>query len=415
MPFHVDARRFRGAWVVAALAIVLSVAACGSSSSTSTGTRSSAGSSSASTTSPAIASGAADPNKVYAPGVPTLNQLYKGTESSPPATGPKIAKGKSVIFVSCGQASPGCAGPPNAMVKVAKLIGWNYRIIDGADNVGDGWDNGIRQAIAAKPDVIVLHGENCNDVKQALEDAKAAGIPVFGIETADCNDPDNPGGTSAPLLTAGSLVFNATAKNDGQINYQWGENQAAYVIDATKGDAKVIRLFYQGIQGFHMKAGQDAMFKKCSGCQVLDTVPWVATDSVPGGPLQQKLPTVLEQYPHANAFIQNFDSPTFLASVLVQSGRAKDMVIVGGEGYAESLQKIREDQGRTADGCAHSANWEAWATVDELNRFFNHQPFVPEGVGCRVVDKGHNMMAPGQDYESPIKFEAVYKKSWGLG
>ena len=43
-------------------------------------------------------------NKVYVPGVPLSSaQLYKSNETAPPTTSPPIAKGKFVVFVSCGQ------------------------------------------------------------------------------------------------------------------------------------------------------------------------------------------------------------------------------------------------------------------------------------------------------------------------
>jgi ribose transport system substrate-binding protein len=64
---------------------------------------------------------------------------------------------------------------------------------------------------------------------------------------------------------------------------------------------------------------------------------------------------------------------------------------------------------------SYSAKWIAWATIDEINRIFNHQPLVPEGVGIRLVDATHNMPPAGQDYDSPIDYAGAYKKAWGLG
>src|SRR5258708_3041063 len=88
-----------------------------------------------------------DPPHQYAPGIPTLAQLYASSENAPPAAGPKLPANKNVIFLSCGQASAGCAGPALVMRDIAKQIGWKYKIIDGAFGVNDGYNSGMRQAI----------------------------------------------------------------------------------------------------------------------------------------------------------------------------------------------------------------------------------------------------------------------------
>jgi ribose transport system substrate-binding protein len=404
------------------IAATVLVAGCGSSSGSGGGSSSTSGDaatsaqSSSSGSASANAPNGADPNKVYAPGVPTLAELYKSTEGEPPTSGPPVAKNKTVIFVSCGQASPGCAGPPNEMAKAAKIMGWRYSIVDGALDANNGWATAMRQAIAEKPDAIVVHGINCQDTKAAFLEAKAQGIGVLGIESADCSDPDNPGGPSAPLFTIGNFQFSSSAPNAGAFFQQWGELQAAYIIDATEGHAKVIRTVFTSAFGRHQQQGQDLMLAKCSGCKVLDNVSWVSADSVPGGPLTQKFTTALIQNPSANAAILNFDSTATsagLGKVIVDEGRSNNMISVAGEGYAAALQLIRDGQGLTADP-AHSGKWEAWAAADELNRYFNHKPLVPEGVGFRMIDKGHNMMPAGQDYTPPINYQSIYLKSWGV-
>jgi ribose transport system substrate-binding protein len=406
---HVLTRLRWGAGIVAMVGSAVILSACGSSSkSSSNAAATSSGSSSTS-------SGAADPAKTYAPGVPTLNELYKGTEGTPPTTGPKIANGKSVIFISCGQAAPGCAGVPNEMATPAKLVGWKYQIVDGRLNAGNGWANGIRQAIAAKPDAIIVHGMNCPDVQQPIQDAVNAGIPVMGLEDVDCNDPLLPGGGGKALFKA-SMQYTNADKTGGDYFYRWGAYQADYVINATKGNAKVIRTDYESIFGAHQKAGQDAELKKCSGCKIVADIKFGAADQTPNGPLFQKFNTVLVQHPEANAVILNFDTDVNtagLSKAIVDNGR-KSAVVVGGEGYAPALQLIRTGQGLNADP-AHDGHWMAWAAVDNLNRFFNGQPLVPQGVGFRIIDKDHNMMPQGKDYATPVDYRSAYKKLWGVG
>ncbi|GAA1000204.1 sugar ABC transporter substrate-binding protein [Subtercola frigoramans] len=361
------------------------------------------------------AASAADPNHVYAQGIPTLTELYNSNETAPPATGPKLPANKNVIFLSCGQAAPGCSGIPNAMATVAQKVGWKFQIIDGAFNANGAYGTGMRQAIAAKPDAIVVSGIGCAEIAQPLAEAKAAGIPVFNIQGADCDDPKNDGGASAPLFV--DMQFNSAFATSGQYFYEWGFLQASYAIDATEGNAKILRTGYTGsIYGEYQKEGQDAALAKCSGCNVLSTVDWVATDLGAGGPLQQKFTTVLNQYPDANAALLNFDSVATtggVAKAISDADRQGGMTVVAGEGFAPALQLIRDGGGLNADP-AQSASWTAWGGIDAMNRYFNNVPQVPEGIGFRFVDVDHNMMPDGQDFESPIDYQTTYLTSWGL-
>ena len=356
----------------------------------------------------------ANPSKVYASGVPTLNQLYKGTYGTPPKSSPPIAKKKFVIFVSCGQSSPGCADVPDAMRAPAKLLGWKFQIIDGMLNNDNGWDKGINQAIAERPDAIVVHGMNCSDVKQPLENAKAAHIPVMGLEDVDCSDKYNPGGPAAPLFGI-PIEYGPGMPNGGAYFNEWGKVAADYLIDATQGKAKIIQTVYQSSFGSHQLAGQDAQLKKCRGCKVVARLPFPPGPSLnPGGSMYQQFGPLLLQHPEANAVLFNFDTLPITAGLskeIVHENRQKSLFVVAGEGTAPADQLIRQAQGLTADS-AHSGNWISWGAADELNRYFNHKPAVSEGDGFQIVDKTHNLPARGQNYEGTINFETQYKKIW---
>jgi ribose transport system substrate-binding protein len=359
-----------------------------------------------------------DPAHEYAPGVPTLAQLYASSENAPPATGPKLPASKSVIFLSCGQASAGCAGPALVMRDIAKQIGWKYKIIDGAFGVNDGYNSGMRQAIAAKPDAIVVHGIACPQILQPLKEAKAAGIPVINIQAPDCDDPKTPGGPSEALFV--NMQFNKDFKSASEFFYQWGFTQASYVIDATQGHAAILRDSYTGsLQGVYQTAGQDAALARCGDCKVLGTVHWVASDVGANGVLNQKFATLLTKYPDANAVMLSYDSVATaygVAKLIADAGRQMSMVVVGGEGYASAQQMIREGTGITAD-VGQSAEWMAWGALDAMNRYFNQSPQVPQGIGYRVIDASHNLSPDGKDYappNPPIDLSGTYLKSWGV-
>ena len=188
--------------IVGAVATVIAAAGCSSSGS-------SAGSTPTSSSKSAAVSSL---TATVVPGVPTLAQLKLGFETSPPKTGPAPAKGKTVWWVSCGQSIPECSTPAAAAKKAATEVGWTFHVADGALDVNNGYPAAIRTAIAAHPDAIVVHGIDCAAIEQPLQEAKAAHIPVLGVEANDC----------PKSLFAGPMMYSSKAPTVQDYFRSWG-------------------------------------------------------------------------------------------------------------------------------------------------------------------------------------------------
>jgi ribose transport system substrate-binding protein len=399
-------------------ACVVLLAACGSSSSSSSSSTSTNESAEETETAEGTETTAADEGggskltTVYAEGVPTLEELYEEIPSEgPPKSGPKAATGKEVIWVSCGQEAPGCAHPAESFLEAAKAIGWKAKIVDGHLDANNGYATAIRTAIAAQPDAIVTHGINCNEAKTSFEEAKAAGIPLVEASNIDCSDPRIGG---EKLITIGEQ-FNKEAKDTAAFYTKQGEHQAAYAIDATEGKAKVILVEFEGLFGKNIGEGQRTVLEKCSECEILETIGFQASEEGPNQQAYQKFNTALIKYPEANAAIFAFDSNvtyTGLSKAVVDAGRAEDMTVVGGEGFSEAVELVREGKGDTAEGGAWDNSWASWGIADEINRYFNGEPSAPEGIGLTAIDKDHNMPPKGQDYATKVDYKKAYEEIW---
>jgi ribose transport system substrate-binding protein len=352
---------------------------------------------------------------VYAKGVPTLTELYEGEQEPPPTTGPKAKKNVSVIFMTCGLESPGCADPAYGMEEAAKALGWNYKIINGKLNVNNGYFTGFREAIAAKPDAIAMEGIGCSELTQPLREAKSAGIPVLAIEGIDCNNP-KVGGTEE-LLTI-PFYFNKAHKETPEWYEQFGRNQADYLIDATEGKAKAITTEFQGTFGLYDGEAVKKEFAKCSECEILENIPFQSSEQEPNGPLFQSFSTALTKYPQANAVLMTFDTDVVtadLSKAVVDSGRVNEIQVVGGEGTAAGMTLLEEgERGLNAEGGSHDKHWIGWAGADTINRFLQGQPSVPEGPGFVVVTAEHNLPPKGQPFLSSIPYKEDYEKLWGV-
>ncbi len=90
------------------------------------------------------------------------------------------------------------------------------------------------------------------------------------------------------------------------------------------------------------------------------------------------------------------------------------MLVVAGEGFDETLDLIRAgDKGLTAEGGAFDqSGWFPWEVADEINRFFNGEKSVPEGLGFTAIDADHNMPPDGQNYEAEVDYRKGYEKVW---
>jgi ribose transport system substrate-binding protein len=352
----------------AAVMTLLAVASgCGSDSS-------SESSSNQSEATPSGGSQAAD--------LPSLDQLYKGTFQSPPTTSPPGAKGKSVYWITCTSATPACAVPAEAAKEAAKVLGVKLTVVDGKFNAGGAWSAAVRTALAGDADAIILHGIACPPIQQALQEAKQQGVVVLGPESNDCSD------TGGPKLFTAEIKYFDKAQDAKDYWTEYGAHAAEYLIAKSGGKAKIINNGGTEPQQKFVDDGFLEEIKKCSGCEIVGTVPYSSPDLVPNGPWIQAFRTAVVKYPQATAVYFPFDllagSPLGGAEALKSAGR-KVLAVAGGS-TPYTLDLVRNGQA-TGIGSMRSADWIGWATMDAVNRALQNKPQVVEGNGWMAVDE----------------------------
>lgn len=395
--------------VLMLVVLALVMAACGSSKSTSSTTSSSTGQNASSTT-PAGAIPAAIQERI--------KKLWAGdTYSQPDMTGTKKpSPGKNVWLITYGNASSAATKAADGFKEATAAAGWQARVFDGKfdSNVQL---SGIRQAIANKADGIMLYVIDCPTVQAALKDAKAAGIPVIGIEGFDCNEA-KPG--AAQLFSSGGMTYNEAPYGSGQIGYpEWirnfGRAQADSVVAGTGGKAKLIDTREtDSLATSAMSDGFRAEFKTCPGCKILDNIDFTGAD-FGGNKLQEKMQQALSRRPDANAVNGAYDGPitSGIAAAVRASGRTASLWVVGGEGQPPNIELARAKQGQNS-GVVDPMAWLSWAGVETLNRIFHGEanPKVPTGVGLMVWDREHNLPPKNEYVPVPIDYAKAYKDGW---
>src|SRR5687767_2724833 len=94
-----------------------------------------------------------------------------------PTTGPKAQGKKVVVYVSTDQRNGGAQGAGDGAAEAAKVLGWDFRILDGQGSV-PARTSALTQAIALKPSAIILGGVDAKEQQPVIEQAAAEGIKM---------------------------------------------------------------------------------------------------------------------------------------------------------------------------------------------------------------------------------------------
>lgn len=399
--------------VLATVAALSLVTACGGSNSDSA---QAAGGSD--TSSPASSSDSGD--DVVAEAEAAVEKNREGTDRALPAAAPKPQAGQNVWVISCLQVAEGCAVPAKGAEEAGKAMGWDMTVFDGQGSP-DVYAKGVRAAIADGADGIILDVVDCVTVKSPLEEAKAKGIKIVANYSFDCND---------PLLGAGGKpLFDAEVQYESGKSYLelvedlYSRSVADYVIAETEGKAKIIMFTQEDILvGQHLYKGFEKRIKECSGCEIVKRVPFTLQDLVTDQ-LQGKTTAALTQNPDADVVYAPYDTAITLGigRAVTAAGRDKDVIVSGGEGLTPNVGFVREGKGQDFIAGAPS-QWTGWAVADTLNRVFAGEPQVDSGIGSQTLTTDSTLPTETPFYDGNIDengkpksdYKANYKKIWGV-
>ena len=380
--------------VVAAMTAVFAVAACGGNGGDGGGGGSTAGATQGSTDQSA--------------NVPTLDELYKGLSTAPPTEGPPVAKDKSLWFVTCSSAVASCQQPAVSGKEAAEKLGWKATVVDGKYDQGGAWSAGITGAVAAGADGLVLVGLDCQNVQQPIRQARDAGLHILSVYTSDCDPP----------LFDVAMMYGESIPSTDAWDYQIGANSANYVIAKSNGKAKILASHNTSEKAPQIvdKGFKETLEANCPDCKIVNSFGYQSVEFVPNGPWIQNLRSQLTKFgSQADAVFLQWDvmSAELGGAAAVREAGLKDALVFGGLGLPQTLDQVRQDK-LTAVTAAMSQDWVGYAAVDEMNRAFNGEKSVPEGLGFAIVDKTHNLPPAGQPYEPDVDWKAAYQKLWGM-
>ena len=326
-----------------------------------------------------------------------------GTPWTGPTNGPTAQGKKLIVYVSSDQRNGGPQGAGDGAQEAAGVIGWDFRILDGQGSV-QGRTTALNQAIALKPDAIILGNVDTLEQTPVIQKAATLGIKVVGWHAAAAPGPMG----SPPVITNVTTDPREVARA-----------AAFYAVVDSNGTASVM-LFKDSITTISTaKTDTSAeVIKACAGCKV------IAVDDTPMGDLANRMPSLttslLTKYGKAwtysiavNDLYFDFSAPS-LQSAGVDPVNGYPRQISSGDGSVTAFQRIRQHRYQIGT-VAEPLRLQGWMCIDELNRAFAGQP--PSGF----VPPPHLFIASNLDrdggqnnvYEPENGYKDIYKKIWG--
>lgn len=315
-----------------------------------------------------------------------------------PTEGPKLQSKKRVVFVAADMANTVIADLYKGIREAAALGSWEVLLIDCRGGCHQGAPV-VNQAIAMKPDGIVLAGIDAASQAAGLTKARERSIPVVGWHTL-------PG----PAVIDGLLVDIGNNPKDAA--------QIAALFGVTEAGSRMGLVILTDSSTPYLAAKSAAaaeIIRQCESCRLLsiEELPLAQAGTKMPGLTADLLKRFGAKWTHVLAvsdiYFDVMDKPSVAAQVAGNHLRG----ISAGDGSASAYQRIRANQLQIGT-IPEPVGQQGWQIVDELNRAFS--AVRPSGVMTAVhlvleqniaFDGGtKNSFDPDNDYRNQ------YKKIW---
>lgn len=386
-PTRTMARWKRGLAVLATTACGIALASCSSSGgkATSTGepTTAASGGNGSVAAKAEVARLEAPSNKFVAPG---------------PSVDTSGVRGKTIWYVSLGQAIPVLAVEQKGLSEAASALGMSFKICDGKFQPAVAAAC-VNSAVSAGAAGIIMDSVTTASVATAMQNAAAHKVPVLAVSAI---------GTNSAALAYGT---------NGDEAAQAGA--ANWIVADSNGKATVLSTRVQDDTGAlnDTAVGSKPVFDKCTGCKI--TFATYTSGTVPGIP--SLISSTLLRNRGVNYGFPQFDFlvPLYVAGVRT-AGMTGKLKIVSTNGVLSSMQMVKNG-GQDAD-IASNRNYSGWLAMDSMLRMIKGMP-VPTNwqIPIRIFDKSNigtipltEAAASTGEWFGPLDYQASFKALWGL-
>ncbi|MFI0774777.1 substrate-binding domain-containing protein [Streptomyces sp. NPDC021212] len=314
-----------------------------------------------------------------------------------PTTGPKARHGKSIVFIPHTITNPGPAGVAQGVQESAKLLGWKARTING-QGTPSGIRSAFKEALALKPDGIVMGGFDPSTVADEAEKARAAGIELIGWHAAPA-----PGPSKKPELFTN---ISSKVEDVAKISADW-------MIARSDGHAGVV-LFTDATVPF-AKRKSDLIKKQlatCSDVKLLSyqNIPIPDVNRRAIGAVRSLLSRYGDKWTYSAAINDLYFQHTAPAlRAARKDGGGAPYTIGAGDGDPSAFERINSKQYQAAT-VPEPLSEQGWQIVDEFNRAFAGEPASGYVAPVHITTAANSGGALSWDSEG---YRQAYRQIWG--
>ncbi len=317
-----------------------------------------------------------------------------------PSTGPSAAPGKTIAVLAEDLRNGGVLGVAQGIREAAREIGWTVRIVD-AGGTPAGRSQALAEALAARPDGLVICGADAHELGPALRSAGDRLPPVVGWHAAPvagpvAGTPVAMNVTTDPIAVARTTALAAVAQSGGRAGVVvFTDSRFAIASAKAQAMAEVIR--------------------QCGGCTLLDL------RDVPISEAATRMPAVTRallaahgtRWTHAlaiNDIYFDYAVPVFISAGMPTGALS---LLSAGDGSAPAFMRVRSGTFQTGT-VAEPLNMQGWQVVDELNRLMAGQPVSGFVAPVHLVT-AENLGADGGSrlaYDPENGYRDHYRRIW---
>ena len=319
-----------------------------------------------------------------------------------PKTGPHAVAGKTVVYVAGDMRNGGIQGNADGVKEAGSRIGWTIRILDGQGSIS-GIQSAFSQAIALKPDGLIIGGFDVVQNAAIIKQAVAQGIKVAAWH----------GGAKPGPMAEYQIVSNITSDSA-----RVAKVAADYAIAQSDGHAGVI-IFTDSAYSMALskaKMMRDEMHS-CIGCTVLsfEDTPLADTSTR----MSQLTTSLLQRYGAKWTYTLAINDLyfDFIGPPLISAGRdaaGPPVNVSAGDGSNSAYERIRAGQYQAAT-VPEPLVLQGWQVIDELNRGFAGQPTSGYVAPVHLVTLKNVDLDGGKKdlYDPDNGYRDVYARIWG--
>ncbi len=277
-----------------------------------------------------------------------------------PQSGPPAQRGKVIAFLAEDLRNGGVLGVAQGVREAKRVLGWTLKIFDAGGTLA-GRRKALEDALAFKPDGLIVCGSDAGELRQELAPFASQGIPVVGWHAG---------------FKPGPIPDTPLAMNVTTDPLQVARVTAMAAIAQSKGQASVV-IFTDSRFGIAMAKANvmTNIIRACLGCSVLEICDVSISESAEQMPAitHQLLTQYGKRWTYALAINDIYFDYAIPALILADISNESLSLLSAGDGSASAFLRIQAKIFQTGT-VAEPLNLQGWQLLDELNRLFAHQP-----------------------------------------